>query len=140
MFFFIHTAILANNDSSATVTETVFSGHDDLSVQSQQSRIDSTLMLSPSQLNSSKLWTGRRHVTTRDLLVRLTNRLLLVFNNKSCSIRSNCLLLMSTVTQWVWIQHQACTAAAAGVSLPSSLWSAALQSTVCSAWLTVGFD
>ena len=57
----------------------MFAGHGDLSVQSQQSRIDSTL--SPSQLNSSKL-TGRRYVTTTaGLLVRLTNRFLLVFNN-----------------------------------------------------------
>ena len=55
----------------------------DLSVQSQQSRIDSTL--SPSQLNSSKLRTGARHVTTTasstDLFLRLTNRVLLVYNN-----------------------------------------------------------
>ena len=77
--FSLHAAILANNDSSVTVTETVFAGHEDLSVQSQQSRIDSTL--SPSQLNSSKL-TGRRHVTTpAGLLVRLTDRFLLVFND-----------------------------------------------------------
>ena len=55
----------------------------DLSVQSQQSRIDSTL--SPSQLNSSKLRTGARHVTTTasstDLFLRLTNQVLLVYNN-----------------------------------------------------------
>ena len=79
MLFSLHAAILANNNSSVTVTETVFASHGDLSVQSQQSRIDSTL--SPSQLNSSKL-TGRRYVTTTaGLLVRLTNRFLLVFNN-----------------------------------------------------------
>ena len=85
MLFSLRAAILANNDSSVTITETVFGArgsHEDLGVQSQKSRIDSTL--SPSQLNSSKLRTGRRrHLTTPadHLLVRLTDRALLVYNN-----------------------------------------------------------
>ena len=83
MLFSLRAAILANNDSSVTITETVFGGsHEDLGVQSQQSRIESTL--SPSQFNSSKLRTvRRRHLTTPadHLLVRLTDRVLLVYNN-----------------------------------------------------------
>ena len=84
--FSLHAAaILAHNDSSVTVTETVFGGHEDLGVRSQQSWIDSTLY--PSMFNSSKL-TGHRQLTVHvstpvsaDLLVWITNSFLLIFNN-----------------------------------------------------------